>query len=207
MSLDEQELRQRLEAAAAQASASRLTVETLTRRIRRRRAKIIAAVSGALLAVAAVAVAVPVALSAPGTPQPAHPAKLPFQLSFTVAVNGRSRVSPKNGSLPSFTVTPGEHLKIRTSVIVPEHHTVTALWLGVAKGAYGPVSGQRPIGMHPILVHTSKPLTPGLHTFRLTWTVPAQLSRGTSLLLVAAWETKQQEASVAQPVAELVMSR
>ena len=90
MSLDKQELRQRLEAVAAQVSAPRLTVEGLVRRIRRRRARIIGLVSGSLLAVAAIAVAVPIGLSltstGPALGPSASPGKLPFSLSYTVAV-------------------------------------------------------------------------------------------------------------------------
>jgi hypothetical protein len=208
--LDEQELRQHLAAAADHASAPRFTIEGLISRSRRRRAKILGLVSGSLLAVAAIAVAVPVALSGPGTPPTAsHPATAPFELSFTVAVNGQSRVFPKNGPPPSFTVTPGKHLRIRIGVIVPAHAKVTTLWLGVTKGVLSSPGrdGQRPAGMRPVLAHTRKPLTPGLHTFSLTWTMPAQLPRGTALSLVAAWTTKQQDASVAQPVAELVTAR
>jgi hypothetical protein len=208
--LDEQELRQRLAAAADPVSAPRFTIEGLISRIRRRRAKILGLVSGSLLAVAAIAVAVPVALSGPGTPPTAsHPPKVPFELSFTVAVNGQSRVFPKNGPPPSFAVTPGEHLRIHIGVIIPAHAKVTTLWLGVTKDDLSSPGrdGQRPPGMRPILAHTRKPLTPGPHTFSLTWTIPAQLPRGTSLLLAAAWTTKQQDARVAQPVAELVTPR
>jgi hypothetical protein len=107
MVLDEQELRHHLAAAADRASAPRFTVDDLTCRVRRRRPKITGLVSGSLLAVAAIAVAVPVALSGSGTPPTAHPAVVPFRLSFTVAVNGQSRVFPKNGPAPSFYRHPG----------------------------------------------------------------------------------------------------
>jgi hypothetical protein len=62
MTIDEQELRRRLEETAAQASAPRFTTEGLARQIRRRRARVLTAVSGAVVAAAAIAVAVPVAL-------------------------------------------------------------------------------------------------------------------------------------------------
>ncbi len=149
MVLDEQELRHHLAAAADRASAPRFTVDDLTGRIRRRRAKITGLVSGSLLAVAAIAVAVPVALSGPGTPPTAHPAVGPFRLSFTVAVNGQPRVFPKNGPPPSFTATPGEHLRIRIGVTVPAHAEVTTLWLGISRGVFtapGP-HGRRPASM------------------------------------------------------------
>ena len=212
MVLDEQELRQHLAAAADHVSAPRFTIEGLTGRIRRRRAKFLGLVSGSLLAVAAIAVAVPVALSSPGIPLRAAagvPPRPLFRLSYTVAVNGQSRVFPKNGPPPSFTVTPGEHLRIRIGVTVPAHAKVTTLWLGVTKdGFMAPgLNGQRPPNMRPVLAHTRRPLTPGLHTFRLTWTTPAGLRRGTILFLAAGWATRQEYASVGQGVAELFTSR
>ncbi len=209
MVLDEQELRHHLAAAADRASAPRFTVDDLTGRIRRRRAKITGLVSGSLLAVAAIAVAVPVALSGPGTPPTAHPAVGPFRLSFTVAVNGQPRVFPKNGPPPSFTATPGEHLRIRIGVTVPAHAEVTTLWLGISRGVFtapGP-HGRRPASMDPVLAHTRKPLTPGLHTFAMTWAMPTGLPRGTTLWLVTGWTTRQENASVGQGVAELVTPR
>lgn len=207
MVFDEQELRQRLEATADRVSAPRFTVEGLADRIRRRRAKIVGLASVSLLAVAAVAVAVPVALSGPSTPQTASsPPKVVRPLSVTVAVNGQSRARPKNAPPPSFTVTPGEHLRIRIGVTVPAHVKVTPLWLGVTNGVFsspGP-DGQRPTGLRQVLAHTRKPLPSGLHIFRLTWTVPAGLRRGTTLWLVAEWTSIQEQASVGQGIAELV---
>jgi hypothetical protein len=206
MVLDEHELRQHLSAAADQASAPRFTIEALIGRTRRRRAKIFALVSGSLLAVAATAVAVPVVLSAPGAPPTAVASKPVFRLSFMLAVNGQSRPFPKNGSAPRFTVAPGEQLRIQVGVLVPAHAKVTTLWLGIDKDMIPPGrNGQRPLGMKPVLAHTRKLLTHGLHTFRLTLTMPAQLHR--EAFLVAAWTTKREDASVAQPVAELVAPR
>ena len=207
MILDEQRLRQHLAATADHASAPRFTIEALISRARRRRAKVLGLVSGSLLAVAAIAVAVPVALSGAGAPSLARPEVAPFRLSLTVAVNGQSQVIRENGPPPSFNVSPRQHLSINVGVIVPARATVTTLWLGVTKDSLSPPgpNGQRPNDMNPVLAHARQPLTPGLHTFRLTLTVPAQLPRGTSLLVVAAWATQQEDASVAQPVAELVM--
>lgn len=186
MSLDEQELRQRLETVAAQVSAPRLTVEGLTGRIRRRRAIVLGLVSGSLLTVAAVAVAVPVALSGMSTPSARRPPpKIPFLLSFTVVVNGQSRVPSENGP-PSFTVTPGEDLRINVEVTVPAQHRVAALWLGISRGAIG-----APGDLRPILVHARQPLGPGSYRFRLRWTVPAGLPPGTLRYVAAEWDAQQ----------------
>lgn len=209
MSIDEQEVRQRLEAAAAQASPPCFSVESLISRIRRRRARIIAAVAGSFLAAAAIAVAVPIGLSAPSHPAVwAHPNKFPFRLSFTVAVNGRSMVTPPvgtSGSFPRFTVAPGENLAIKVDVRVPARATVTSLWLGVTKGGYGVLRGGRPTGLSPILARSRKPLAPGLHVFRLRWTVPAGIRPGTNPVLIATWSAR--DFAVGQSVAELVTTR
>ena len=210
MIVDEQELRQRLTAAADRVSAPRFTIEGVTSRIRRRRAKFLGLVSGSLLAVAAIAVAVPVALSGPGSQGVAGLMPKPlFRLSYTVTVNGRSLAFPKNGPPPSFAVTSGEHLRIRIGVTVPAHAKVTTLWLGVTKDGFRSPGrdGQRPTDMRPVLAHTRKPLTPGLHAFRLTWTTPTGLRRGTILWLVAGWTTRQEDASVGEGVAELFTPR
>jgi hypothetical protein len=207
MAFDEQDLRERLEAVAAHAGPPRFTVEGLIGRIRRRRARIIGLVLGSLLAVAGIAVAIPISLSSQSTPPIARPAVVPFSPSFTVRVNGQSAMHPQGGRIPRFAVTPGEQLRISIGVTVPAHARVTtltprvtALWLGVSRGVIGTLGDMR-----PILARTRKPLTPGLHTFRLRWTVPTGLPRGTTRYLVANWEAKQ--ASVAQFIAELVMRR
>src|SRR5216683_894595 len=134
MVVDEQDLRQRLNAAADRVRVPSFAVAPLVGRIRRRRAKIIGLASGSLLAVAAIAVAVPVALTTPSTGPmlvPGAPSAVALRLSFTVAVNGQSRARPKNAPPPVLTLTPGKHLSISVGVIVQAHATVTNLWLGI----------------------------------------------------------------------------
>ena len=210
MIIDEQQLRQHLAAAADHASVPRFTVDDLTGPIRRRRARITGLVAVPLLAAAIIAVAIPLALGGPGTGPASAPGRVPFRLSFTVAVNGNSRLFPDNGPPPSFTVPPGEPLRIRIGVTVPAHAKVTTLWLGVSKDVFttpGP-HGQRPASMRPVLAHTQQPLTPGLHTFHLRWTMPAGLARGTAVWLLAGWTTtRQEQASVGQGVVQLVTPR
>ena len=87
------------------------------------------------------------------------PAKIPFRPSFTVAVNGQSQVFPENGPPPRFTVTPAEDLRIDVDMVVPAHHKVTALWLGISGVVMGPPSDRAlpvnassdsiPAGQHP----------------------------------------------------------
>ncbi len=187
MSFDEQELRRRLAAAAMEASAPRFSVESLARRIRRRRAQVIGAVSAPFLAVAALAVAVPVALSGAGSPVRGHPAALPCRPSVTVTVTDVSRhhtVRPAaHVPQPLFAVSPGERLVIHVDVTAPRHATVT-----------GSGPGGRPVGMHPVLTHTRHPLRTGEHRFRLRWTVPAWMRAGNTRWLTMAWAFKDGEA-------------
>lgn len=200
MSFDEQELRRRLAAAAMQASAPRFSVEALARRIQRRRAQVIAAVSAPFLAVAALAVVVPVALSGAGPPgtAPGKPAKIPFRPSVTVTVtdvSGHHTVQPAaQVPQPLFAVSPGERLVIHVDVTVPRHATVTALWLGITGNVWGSGPGGRPTGMHPVLAHTRRPLRTGGHRFRFGWTVPAWMRPGNTRWLTMAWAFKDGEA-------------
>jgi hypothetical protein len=129
------------------------------------------------------------------------PAAVRLRLSFTVAVNGQSRPRPKNAPPPVFTLPPGK-LRIRVGVIVQARAKVTNLWLGVAKGALGSPGphGQRPPGLRPILAHAPGPLTPGLHTFRLTWTMPAHLPRGASLSLLRGVQVADADQDRAQAI-------
>jgi hypothetical protein len=207
MSIDEREVRQRLEAVVAHVGPPSFTIERLIGRIRRRRARIIAAVSGSFTAVAAIAVALSIGLSAPSQPVAVwhHQVRFPFRLSFTVAVNGRSMVTPLPGgeeAFPSFAIAPGENLAINVGVTVPAHGTVTSIWLGVTEGGYGFLPGGRPTGVSPILAHSSRPLTPGLHVFRLRWTVPAGIRPGTNPVLIVTWSAH--DFAAGQSIAELV---
>jgi len=172
-------------------------------RIRRRRARIIAEACGSLLVVAAIAVAVPLALSDTSKPTTIAPAKPPIPLSFGVAVNGQSRheIVPRGDMAPEprFVVASGQEMRITVDVTIPRHVTVTRFWLGVARGSYS--IGHRPIGLHPILARSTKPMTGGSHTFRFRWAVPAGLRRGVSL--VAAWTVG--DSIVAPTIAEIVV--
>jgi hypothetical protein len=204
MVLDEQDLRQRLRATADRVQGPSFTAANVAGRIRRRRAKIIALASGLLLAVTAAAVAVPVTLIDPSPGPESVPSVVKMRMSFTVTVNGQSRTRPKNAPPPVFTIHPGEHLSIKVGVLVQQHAKVTNLWLGITRGKLGSPGpgGQRPAGLQPVLAHSPGQLTPGPHTFRLAWTMPAHLPRGGSVLLAAGWE--QPDASIGSFIAELV---
>lgn len=207
MVLDEQELRDRLAAAADQAGPPRFTADGLIPRIRRRRARVLGLAAGSLLAAAAIGVAVPVALS--GSPAPtvvAQPPTAPLPVSFAVAVNGQSGTLPPGGTVPRFTVAPGERLSIGVSVIAAAHARVTALWLGIADGGVSSpgAAGQQPAGLRPVFAHAGRLLTPGSHTFAATWTVPSAAPSAT-LWIAAAWD--QTGAGIGRPIAELVTQR
>lgn len=200
MVLDDQEVRQRLEALAAGVGAPRLTAGGLIGQIRRRRLKMISLFSASIIAVVAVAVTVPVALAG-GDRDSAVPEVVTILPSFTVTVNDQSQVRPKNGPPPSYRVRPGERLSMRVAVTVPRHLRITKLWLGISRGTWG--NGPKgPIGMRPILVSSRQPLPPGLHTFALDWRVPRHQS-GDRLYLITVWSAHNPPVSDAQAIAIL----
>lgn len=183
MTIDEQELRRRLEDTASQASAPRFTAEGVARKVRRRRGRVItAAVSGAVAV--AVAVAVPVALSGSSQqPSVSHPPLPAPALSYTVTVNGQTEAHRP----PGYVITPGEDPAITVDVTVPAHVTVTSLWLGITDGVLSP-GPDGPANMSPILAaRTGTRLLPGVHRFRLHWVVPSGPHPGASRQLSAEW--------------------
>ena len=106
------------------------------------------------------------------------------QPDFEVSVNGRPPSDWFNEHShehsKSFTITPGESLAISVRMTVPTPGQVTGLWLGIWPGV---LSGSKagPIGMDPILHHTSATMPAGDHTFEFGWTVPADLEFGPDL--------------------------
>jgi hypothetical protein len=188
MSIDEQELRRRLEETAAQASPPRFTAGDLARQIRRRRARLITGVSGAVMAVAAIAVALPAALSGSSQPAIHRPAPPSPELSYVVTVNGQTQMHPAGAlTLPHYVIAPGEDLTITVEVAVPANVTLTGLWLGITNGMLSP-GPDGPPDMSPILAaRTRAPLGPGTYQFRLHWAAPAGLRAGTSRELSVQW--------------------
>ena len=100
------------------------------------------------------------------------------QPDFDVAVNGRPPSDWFNERShehsKSFTITPGESLAISVRMTVAAPGQVTDLWLGLWHAV---LSGSRsgPIGMDPVLHHTSATLPAGDHSFEFGWTVPADV--------------------------------
>lgn len=190
MPTDERELRSRLAETAALAGPPRFTTEDLATRVRRSRRKrryrtgIIAAV-----AVAAVASAVAIPLTRGGTGQPAisQPASSGPRPSYTVTVNGETRVIPATGrGQPLFTIAPGERLTMTVEVTVPAPQPMTGLWLGITNGILSP-RADGPANMTILAASTHAPLRPGTHRFVLHWTVPAGFRPGTTRQLSAEW--------------------
>jgi hypothetical protein len=125
-------------------------------------------------------------------------------VTFTPAINGVPAAFRADGHVHDYRVHPGEYLAMRIAVAVPEHVTITALWFGISAGTWGTGPDGRPVGMHPILAHYNQPLPAGSHTFGLRWRIPAH--RTASLYLTYTWSSRQPPASVAGPVARLILS-
>jgi hypothetical protein len=125
-------------------------------------------------------------------------------VTFTPVMNGRPALLRKDGHVPSYRVRPGRDLVMSVAVTVPKHLRLTALWLGISTGTWGNGPGGRPTGMRPILVHSGRPLSTGVHTFGLRWRIPKH--RSGSVYLTMAWTSRQPSASVSGPVARLVLS-
>ena len=143
--------------------------------------------------------------SSPRCPPGASCPAIAPRVTFIPTINGKSAVLRKDGHVPSYRVRSGEHLIMRVTVTVPEHVRVTALWFGISTGTWGSGPKGRPIDMNPILAHYHQPLSAGSHTFGLRWHVPKRRS-GARLYLVTAWSSHQPSASVAQPIATLILT-
>jgi hypothetical protein len=213
MSIDERELRSRLEQAAAQAGPPRFSAGDLTARVRRirrrrrRRTGIIAAVSAAA---AALAVAIPLTLGGTNQSVIGGPGPRPPELSYAVTANGQTRAIPAGGAEPLFTISPGEQLTMTVEVTVPRPQAMTALWLGITNGVLSSHANMTPI----LAASTRAPLRPGAHRFMLHWTVPAWLKPGASrqLSVESDWprpvpeEVEQEIAEFAVPLPSSVRS-
>lgn len=158
-------------------------------------------VSFALLAAAA---GCSPSLSARCPPGASCPAIAP-RVTFTPAINGKTAVLRKDGHVPRYRVRSGEPLMMRVTVTVPKHVRVTALWFGISTGTWGNGPNGRPVGMNPILAHYHQPLSAGSHTFGLRWSIPKHRSAA-SAYLIYAWSSSQPPASVAGPIASLMLT-
>jgi len=206
MSSHEPELGLRLAETAALAGPPRFAAEDLAGRVRqiRRRRRRIGTVGAISVAAAVSAVAIPLTLggTSPGgtsTGRMSVPSVGP-RLTYTVTVNGDQRAIPaRTGTLPLFTVTPGERLTMTVKVSVPRPQAMT-VWLGITDGVLAP-RRSGPVGMRPVLAASTRaPLRPGAHRFVLHWTVPTRLKPGASRELSAewAWSDGEAEGNVAQ---------
>jgi hypothetical protein len=161
--------------------------------------------AGLVLALAAGALAAGgcAASPSPRCPPGASCPPIPLRVAFVPAVNGVSFAPRKDGHIPRFRVSPGEHLVIRVAVTVPRHVMLTALWFGISTGTWG--SGPHgPTGMNPVLARYALPLPAGPHTFGLTWRVPRRRGSG-SVILAYAWSSHQPDARAEGPIATLAL--
>jgi hypothetical protein len=60
-------------------------------------------------------------------------------------VNGQRRAVSATGTVPLFTVTPGEGLTMTVEVTVPGPRAMTALWLGITNGVLSGHATMKPV--------------------------------------------------------------
>lgn len=124
---------------------------------------------------------------------------------FATTIDGQSASPTRVGRPRTYRVRSGEHLLVRVAVAVPRHVRLTALWLGISSGEWGADRKGRPIGMKPILAHSSDPLPAGVHTFVMHWRFPARWSGG-ALYLTTNWSSNQPPVDIAGAIAVFVQS-
>jgi hypothetical protein len=110
-------------------------------------------------------------------------------------------VAYPDGTAPSYPVHSGERLLMTVAVTVPRHVRLTKLWLGISRYNWSNGPDARPVGVHPILVH-SAPLSAGRHAFGLRWRVPEHPSVR-SFFVVLAWSSRRPPAGLGAAIAEL----
>ncbi len=206
MPLKEHDISERLAAAAAQVGEPRFAVESVIRRIRRRRARRIARAS---LSVAVVALGTAVSLFSLGAGNPpARPATQsppPAWLPIRISVLGQTALITHPGSRQVFAVPAGRRVPITAQVNVPHAVRVRTLWLGISTADRTSGGPAGPTGWAATLLRTTKPLTSGHRTFRLRWTVPGALPPGSRVYLIAYWVAGRSAAEAI--IASLVIHR
>ncbi len=204
MAIREQDLGDRLAVIASQVSEPQFSIDSVARRIRQRRVRLVAMAGTTVLVLAAVAGLL--SLNAGHGPvgrsmQPARTIWLPMKIT----VLGKTALIPASNPQPAFAVPAGRSVPIIAQVTVPRGVRVRTFRLGIVTtdGTSGGPDG--PTGWATVLLRTTKVLTSGQHTFRLRWTVPRGLRPGTRDYLVAYWVAGQ---SGPQPIiASLVIQR
>jgi hypothetical protein len=189
MTIDEQELGRLLAETADLADPPRFTVEELTIRAGRARARITTAAFGAVAAVAAiaaVAVIVPSALSGRSQTgvESVPPPPPPIHTSYSVTVNGRTQEVPFASGAADYVIKPGENLSIIVDMTIPTGTTVevTGLWMGIINSSLTPPpNSPLYMDMAPVLVADPRAsIGPGTYKFTLHWIAPTGLRPGDS---------------------------
>lgn len=206
MPIREQGVGDQLAAAAAHVSEPRFAVESVIRRIRQRRARLIA-IAGMSMAVVVLGVVAGLLALGAGN-RPAGPDTQPPRavwLPITISVLGQTAQISRSGSRPVFAVPAGRRVPITAQVTVPHGVRVRTLWLGISTADRASGGPAGPTGWAAILLRRTTPLTSGHPTFRLHWAVPGKLRPGSKVYLIAYWVAGR---SAAEPIiATLVIRR
>ena len=206
MPIREHEIADRLTAAAVHLSEPQFGVESVARRIRRRRTRLIMIASMSTAAMAVVAVTV---LNGIGTRN--HPAGLqtplpaPVWLPIRISIDGQTALVTRPSHPPRFTALVRPVVPITAQVTVPPGVRVRKLWLGIVTADVAAGGPHGPTGWAAILLRTTKPLSSGKRTFHLRWIGAESLRPGRKVYLIAYWVTGR---SAPEPIiASLVLRR
>jgi hypothetical protein len=200
-------MRERLAAVAAQVSEPTFAVESVARRIKQRRARVLAVAGGAVLAVAALAVVAVAGLVSPGSSPvgPAHQSRPAVWLPIRVSAAGHTALVSGSGARPRFAIAAGRQVPITVQVTVPQGVRVRQLWFGIVTADTSALGPDGPTGWAAVLVRTTRPMTAGQRTFRLRWAAPGALRPGSTVYLMAYWAAGRSQA--APVIASLVVRR
>jgi len=202
----EQEIGDRLAAVAAQVREPRFGVESVARRIRRRRACFITMAGVSMAAMAVGVVSVLFGLGTGSLPaKSAHQSPPAVWLPIRISVSGQTAVVTRSSPRPGFVVPAGRRLPITAQVTVPHGVRVQKLWLGIVtadRSAGGPAG---PTGWAAVLLRATKSLTSGQRTFRLRWAASRALRPGSKVYLIAYWVAGRSQ--VEAIIASLVIRR
>jgi hypothetical protein len=208
MPIREQDIADRLAAVAAQVTGPRFRIESVARRIRLRRARLVAIAGMSTAAVAVLAVAVLTSLGTGSHPEgPGTPLPPAVWLPMKISVLGQTAdlVTGPSPRSSRFFAPAGRAVSITVQVTVPHGIRVRTLRFGIVTADVAAGGPRGPTGWAVVLLRTTKPLTSGKQIFRLRWAAAGALRPGSKVYLIAYWVAGR---SAPEPIiASLILRR